>query len=264
MNLSKIIIGTSAWGSKISYKDALDIGSRLIDIGLISFDTGPHYGSGYAHHILNELSFKKKIFVDTKFGDSSVYSVKEIFKRIYRYRNYKNFLKSFQYLELAKKNKLNLDYWKPKKLFSKIKFFESDLCNSNLDTIYLHNPPENLITKDYLNEIQNYLKDKNLKLGVSSPNTKDFFLIQNEYPEINLQISLNFYQLHKNKIINNKNKIYINSLFKHNNLNGKNYIELDFINEIIQHLLNFNINFKLVIGINSKKSFFKLKEFLHI
>ena len=108
------------------------------------------------------------------------------------------------------------------------------------------------------------MKDKNLKLGVSSPNTKDFFLIQNEYPEINLQISLNFYQLHKNKIKNNKNKIYINSLFKHNNLNGKNYIELDFINEIIQHLLNFNINFKLVIGINSKKSFFKLKEFLHI
>ena len=64
------------------------------------------------------------------------------------------------------------------------------------------------------------MKDKNLKLGVSSPNTKDFFNT-NEYPEINLQISLNFYQLHKNKIKNNKNKIYINSLFKHNNLNEK-------------------------------------------
>ena len=263
MDLSKIIIGTSAWGSKITFKDAIDLGSRLIDIGLESFDTGPHYGSGYAHHILNELNNKKKLTIDTKFGDTCNYSLKEIFKRVYRYNSFNNFIKSFQYLEVRRNIKLNKEYWKIDNILKTIKFFQSDLHNANLNTIYLHDPPENLITRDYLIKLQNNLIRNNLRLGVSTPNIRDFNLVQDEFSNINLQISYNFYQLYKDKIKNNKNKIYINSLFKNTDYKSNEYVELDFINGIIQNLSNLNINFKLIIGINSKKSFYKLKNFLN-
>tara|TARA_B100002019_G_scaffold39811_1_gene33353 strand:+ start:6391 stop:7185 length:795 start_codon:yes stop_codon:yes gene_type:complete len=263
MDLSKIVIGTSAWGSKICYKDAIDIGSRCIDMGLENFDTGPHYGSGYAHHILNNLNYKTKILVDTKFGDTCEYSFKEIFKRVYRFSNFNNFKKSFQYLEARKKNNLNKEYWKINNILTKINFFQIDLDNTKLNTIYLHDPPENLITKDYLITLQNRLKTENLRLGISSPNIKDFHLVQNEFTDINIQISFNFYQKYKNEIKNNKNKILINSLFKNNNFKQNEYIDLDFINEIMQNSNNSNIKFKLIIGINSKKSFYKLKKFLN-
>ena len=263
MDLSKIIIGTSAWGSKISYKDAIYLGSWLIDIGLENFDTGPHYGSGYAHHILNELSDKKKLSIDTKFGDTCDYSFKEIFKRVYRCSSFNNFIKSFQYLEVNRNIKLNKEYWKINNILKKIKFFQSDLHKTNLNTIYLHDPPDNLITRDYLFKLQNNLINNNLRLGISSPKIRVFNLVQDEFSDINLQISFKSYKLFKDKIKNNKNKIYINSLFKNTVYKSSEYVELDFINEIIQNLSDLNISFKLVIGINSKKSFYKLKNFLN-
>ena len=64
-----IIVGTSAWGSRISFRSSVLIGEKLIDNGFSNFDTAPNYGSGLSHHILNHLANKKTIIVDTKFGD---------------------------------------------------------------------------------------------------------------------------------------------------------------------------------------------------
>ena len=82
---SRIIIGTSGWGSKISFNKSYEIGSKLIEFGINNFDTAPNYGSGYSHHILNQLSKNYKMSVDTKFGDITIPSFKELAKRIYRF-----------------------------------------------------------------------------------------------------------------------------------------------------------------------------------
>ena len=49
--LKKIIVGTSAWGSKISYSKSFEILEELLDSGFVQFDTAPNYGSGYSQNI---------------------------------------------------------------------------------------------------------------------------------------------------------------------------------------------------------------------
>ena len=63
MNEAQIKIGTSSWGSKIGIKDAINLGEKIIDLGLNSFDTAPNYGSGYSHYILNQIGEKKEILI---------------------------------------------------------------------------------------------------------------------------------------------------------------------------------------------------------
>ena len=111
MNKNQIIIGTSAWGSRISFKQSLNIGNKLIKMGINKFDTAPHYGSGYAHHILNFLSKENQIEVDTKYGDILTPNVREIVKRIYRYSNLKNLKNSFKYLEFSKEKRNKKSFW---------------------------------------------------------------------------------------------------------------------------------------------------------
>ena len=90
--LKKIIVGTSAWGSKISYSKSFEILEELLDSGFVQFDTAPNYGSGYSQNIINSIS--KKLIVNTKFGQKMNLSFKEIFKRIYRFNNLNAFFKS--------------------------------------------------------------------------------------------------------------------------------------------------------------------------
>ena len=86
MEKNQFIIGTSGWGSLISFNKSLGIGQKLISRDFNSFDTAPNYGSGYSHQILNILSKEKQLLVDTKYGDEFTFSTREILKRIYRYR----------------------------------------------------------------------------------------------------------------------------------------------------------------------------------
>ena len=59
VSLNKIIIGTSAWGSKISYSNCYLILEKLLINGFDQFDTAPNYGSGYSQNIINSVLVKK-------------------------------------------------------------------------------------------------------------------------------------------------------------------------------------------------------------
>ena len=74
---SQIIIGTASWGSKINFNKSIDIGNKIISIGLNYFDTAPNYGGGYSHYILNKLAKIHNIFIDTKYGQNINFSVIE-------------------------------------------------------------------------------------------------------------------------------------------------------------------------------------------
>ena len=81
INKKQIVIGTSSWGSKINLKKSLELGNKLISIGLNHFDTAPTYGAGYSHYILNNLSKNNHVLVDTKYGEITLINFKEIIKK---------------------------------------------------------------------------------------------------------------------------------------------------------------------------------------
>jgi len=101
----QFIIGTSGWGSHISFNKSLDIGKKLISIGFNSFDTAPNYGAGYSHQIINKLSEDQQLEVDTKYGDEFTFSTREILKRVYRFRDIETFSNSFKYLKIKRSNR---------------------------------------------------------------------------------------------------------------------------------------------------------------
>ena len=259
MEKSKIIIGTSSWGSKISYKNSLDIGNQLISMGLKNFDTAPNYGGGYSHHILNSLSKKTNITVDTKYGEVVSPNPKEIFKRIYRYENYETFKKSFKYLQINKQKRKNEIFWNMDKINKYLDFFIDDLSNCKIATFYLHSPPFGILNKNYLKNLNNFLISKKILLGISWPNMKDLDLLIENFPNIKLQLPMDFFFNLKDKILNNFKNVYINSLFKRSNSkNIKVNISDNLINDLFS-IIEHKTDYKIVIGVNSNKSIEKLK-----
>lgn len=253
INKNQIIIGTSAWGSGINFKKSLNIGTKLISMGIIKFDTAPHYGSGYSHHILNLLSKKNKIEVDTKYGDILTPNLKEILKRIYRYENLKTFKDSFKYFEFNKDKRNKKFFWDIKNLKEKSDAYFNDLCECNIKTLFLHSPPSGIINKEYLELINNYLKQKNIKLGISWPHYSDFEFLLNKFPNLIFQVSLKFFLDNQKQIIENFKFVYINSIIKNSTNVIKNKKTKISLNEYLQDV-EMREGYKIVIGINSEKS----------
>tara|TARA_B100001093_G_scaffold273994_2_gene261909 strand:- start:6453 stop:7235 length:783 start_codon:yes stop_codon:yes gene_type:complete len=259
MKLSQIIIGTSGWGSRIGFKKSKILGNELINLGIINFDTAPNYGSGYSHHILNSLSKLKKLNVDTKFGDLVAPTPKEILKRIYRFNDLNSFIRSFKYCKTNKQIRFNYSFWNIDNIMKNIRSYFNDLKSCNIKTLYLHSPPDEIINRDLLKKLTESLSLKKIKLGVSSPEEKCFNLIINEFPEVITQVSFDFFVNNKKKIINKLDNVYINRLFKsQNNINKKTNFPIDYFKEIFQDKKNYRI----IVGINSKKSISKLNDFL--
>lgn len=259
---SKIIIGTSAWGSKISYKKSLNIGSELIKMGINSFDSAPNYGGGYSHQILNHLSKNNKINVDTKFGDLITFNPKEIIKRLIRFNNLNSFKNSFKYLSFTKSVRKNNYFWKIENIKKNIDLYIKDLEFCQVRTIYLHSPPKGIINKKYLNELNDLLIYNNLNLGISWPDESDFYFLLKEFPKINLQLSFKFFEKYKKQIIQNFEYIYINSIFKNFYKISSNNKSFEYYFRDLLSLIEYKKNYKIIIGINSDKSLNNLKKYL--
>ena len=260
MNQSQIKIGTSAWGSKISIKDAINLGLNLTNFGINHFDAAPNYGSGYCHYVLNELGKKKEIFVDTKYGQDINLNLKELAKRIYRFKNFKSFKHSFQNIKFNKNERKSENFWRIDKIEKSFSTFNTYLKNCKIKSFYLHSPPYGILNKKYLEEFSNFFIKKEILPGISDPDEKDLSLIIETFPKLGLQISLSTFLTNRNNLINNMENININSIFKklkNDKLfkNKKNHVFKDeFLN-----VLNSKKTFKIIIGINSNNSFEKLK-----
>ena len=261
INKNQIIIGTSAWGSRIDFKQSLNIGTKLIRMGINKFDTAPHYGSGYSHHILNLLSKKNKIDVDTKYGDILTPNIKEILKRIYRYNDLKTFKDSFKYLEFNKEKRNEKSFWDIKNLKEKLDFYLNDLYECNVKTLFLHSPPKDIINREYIELINNYLMKKNINFGISGPYYSDFKFLLNKFPNLIFQVSLKFFLNNQKQIIENFKFVYINSIFKNSIDLKKNKSTKTSLKNYL-HDIEIPDNYKIIIGINSKKSVEKISQII--
>lgn len=257
ISLDRIIIGTSSWGSKINFKDSVNLANQLIKTGINNFDTAPNYGAGYSHHILNYIGNYNCINVNSKFGQKMIFNPYELLKRIYRYNGLKYFIES-------NLNLLNYSLTPKKKLWSIISLkkntlkIKNELDKCNLDVLFLHSPKKQLISKDFLKNFENICNLNNFSPGISNV-TDDFLEYLLSYKnQLTLQMPLIQYMKFKKKIKFSKKNIQINTIYK--SKYNQNYFSTDFYTkEILNYFSKFK-NVKLVIGINSFESFEKLKK----
>ncbi len=259
MNESQIKIGASSWGSKIDINDSIRLGEKIIDIGLNHFDTAPNYGSGYSHYILNEIGKKKDVLVDTKYGQNIELSIKEFVKRIYRFKNLKSFKQSFQNIKSNICERNNKKFWHINKIEKAFYSFKNELNNCNINSFYLHSPPFGILDIKYLNEFSSSIREKQIVPGISDPDSRDLILIIENFPEIDLQLSLNTFLTNKDFLINKGKNININSIFK--NLKNPNIVNYNLYKEFLD-ILKQNNNYNIVLGVNSLNSFKKLKNII--
>ena len=264
--MTQIIIGTSSWGSKINFKKSLIVGNKLISMGLNYFDTAPNYGSGYSHYILNYLGKRNDIKIDTKYGQNINLSIKEILKRIYRFKNYESFKQSLKYIKFKNQNRSNKKFWHIKKINSFVNNMLNDLNFCKIKTIYLHTPPYGILNELYLKNFCNLLKEKKIIAGISDPDERDLEIITKKFPSIKIQLSLNYLYKQKFKLNRKINEININSIFKTFNENNINKESNNYYLKNFKKFLKKNKKFNLVLGINSFNSVRKLpniiKEFI--
>ena len=102
MNKFQIVIGTASWGSRINFKESIQLSASLLEMGVNHFDTAPLYGSGYSHYILNKIGKQNNILIDTKYGQNTHLNWRELFKRFYRFINFKTFKYSFKHIRFNK------------------------------------------------------------------------------------------------------------------------------------------------------------------
>ena len=247
--LKKIIVGTSAWGSKISYSKSFEILEELLDSGFVQFDTAPNYGSGYSQNIINSIS--KKLIVNTKFGQKMNLSFKEIFKRIYIFNNLNAFFKSnLNLINYSFQNKKK--FWLVSNIDKNFIEIKKDLRNCVIDTFFLHSPLKEIISDQFLMEFIKFCNLNNVVPGISNIQDDIFLYLISNYRNIVFQMPLTQYLKYEEKIERNQNTIHINSIFRskylQNKISVKNY-EI----AIFEYFKNKN-NIKLVLGINSNRS----------
>ena len=254
----QIIIGTSAWGSKINFNKSIYIGEKIIKMGFSHFDTAPTYGGGISHFILNNLGKKNKIKIDTKYGQIIKPTPKEIFKRLYRFVNFKSFKESFEFVNFNSRILYKSDFWEIGNIEKYIDKFVKDLSNCDLNTFYLHSPPFKILNKTYVEKFIALLENKNITPGIAWPDNRDLKMLVNYFPKITLQLSIDNYENSKDIDFFNLKSFNLNSIFRLKTNKNKFYIE-KFSSEILKFLQNQD-NHKIVVGINSDKSLLKLSE----
>ena len=262
MKKDRIIVGTSAWGSKISLRNSFLIGKKLINNGFNHFDTAPNYGSGYSHQILNQLANKKIIYVDTKFGDKHFLNLREILKRIYRFHNLRSFVNSFNYLEFKLPFRSSQFSWNLVNLENSIRKFENDLSNCKIKTIYLHGPPLGIIDIQYIEQFIAITKRKRLLSGISWPNKNDLETIKGFSSSFQLQVSINFFHQHKEFILSNFENVSIAGLFKKVRNEKLGEVSIKYFMDELSEIFSDKKKYKLTIGINSENSIDNLLRYL--
>ena len=263
MNKSQIVIGTGSWGSWINFKESIQVSTSLLKLGLNHFDTAPLYGSGYSHYILNEIGKQNNILIDTKYGQNTHLNWRELFKRFYRFINFKTFKYSFKHIRFNKHARLKKDFWDIQKLNDAYNLFLYELDKCKITTFYLHGPPEYILDYKYLQNFSTFFITKGVIPGISSPGQESLDMLIEKFPNIKLQMPIEFFWKNKEKILKSQNKIDIFKIFKKiiNDRKNSQSNDKEFWHEFL-NIIEANSKYKLVLGINSKNSIEKLKKIL--
>jgi len=154
--LSKIGIGTSAYGSRVSPSESESIIKGLLELGVNYIDTSPLYGAGLAEKIIGKsYTERDKIILSTKFGLG--HQKKNVIVQLLI--PFARFVFNFPIIEniLAKRNSSHIE--NPLSIEEINKSVETSLKNLNtnyLDVLFIHNKIEYYLNnKDVMNYLYN-------------------------------------------------------------------------------------------------------------
>tara|TARA_B100000963_G_scaffold199242_1_gene173443 strand:+ start:2435 stop:3001 length:567 start_codon:yes stop_codon:yes gene_type:complete len=183
------------------------------------------------------------------------FNLYEIAKRVYRYNNFKSFINSN--LNLFNYTFRNNKFWLNENIKKNLLNIKKELFNCNLDIFFLHSPNKNFSKKTF-NEFKIICSLNNLRPGIS--NIEDDFVeyMLSKEQKVILQMPLRQYFKFEKKINLNKYEVQINTIFKSKNEQRKFSIN-SYTNDVFKYFQNKK-NIKLIIGINSSDSLYKLKE----
>ena len=263
MNKSQIVIGTASWGSRINFKESMQVSASLLELGINHFDTAPLYGSGYSHYILNKIGKQNNILIDTKYGQNTHLNWRELFKRFYRFINFKTFKYSFKHIRFNKHVRLKKDFWDIQKLNNAYNLFSDELDKCKISTFYLHGPPKYILDYKYLQNFSAFCSTKNVIPGICGPDQENLDMLIEKFPNIKLQMPIEFFWKNREKILKSSNKIDIFRIFKKiiNDRKNNQYNLKKFWHEFL-NIIETNSKYKLVLGINSKNSIEKLRKII--
>ena len=103
---------------------------------------------------------KKKILIDTKYGQNINLSFKEVSKRIYRFKNFKSLKQSFKYIAFNNNERIYEQYWDINKIEKNFNSMNEDLNNCEIRSFYLHSPPRGILNNKYLEVFTSYFNKK--------------------------------------------------------------------------------------------------------
>ena len=223
--IKRIILGTASLGSRLSYKNSVELVSCAYEIGIQAFDTGPLYGACQAHSILNDaFNQNYKIYVYSKFLSKLVNEKRLFAKLIYRrcgIKAYKNFFLSRKLYKQAIESKINksdIDLF-----IEKQKIFYPNIPFKGW---FLHSPKINTLTIEDFNDF-----------GYSGD--LEFYRTSNYNPFIQTSAK-SIYNFDTKKL--NTEKIFVNRIYSF--AKSKNIPP----NEIYKKLLDKDERINIVIG----------------
>ena len=257
MNLDRIIIGTSQWGSKIDYKKSIKIGNEIVKLGIYNFDTAPNYGLGYAHKILNNLNTNEKIIVNTKIGQRMKLTFRELLLRLYRFNGINSYINSNHYLFKYSYQTYRKSFWKISNIIKEYESFNKTLINCDKQVFFLHSPPQEILTLENLKVFKKFCDDNKLIPGLTSVDDVSLNSLINKMQGFCFQLSLNQYLRFENKIQNQSQKIHISKIFKNSSDQKKIKKKENYLKSVFEYF-NDKTHVKLILGINSYKSLEKL------
>ena len=261
LGIDQIVVGTSAWGSRIPVRRALSLGRALLGHGIRRFDTAPTYGSGYAHYILNRLAYgeKTRVVVDTKYGHLNEFGLRGWAKKILRAPSPQALCNACWQHETTDRDAPG--FWAATRILSAFDRARKDLSSCEIDAFYLHGPPETAIRSalgsSEVLDVCEGLKTCGTILGIAEANY-DIGFLATIPGERNLRVQTGLFDFLQNRAAfeqNSRTEVHINGLFRdRNRVEEELKLSSGEVDAILSSWLAADQSRRVVIGINSMRS----------
>lgn len=256
---SQFIVGTSAWGSRITVGAAVRLGAQLAAAGFTHFDSAPTYGSAYSHIALRRVAEKTgtAITVDTKHGQLNERNLRGLAKKLLRAPSPGALISSLW--QHPTTDRSADEFWSAERMYESFAKSRRDLAGTTPGVFYYHAPPRPVLG-DRTAEISARLAEQGAVLGLSSPSRADLEWL-GANPDQRLVVFLDSEELVRHyDIIGTLAKvdIRVHGIFRNRaahlsgraetNAAGQNF------EAIVKDMFVGTPRHKFVIGINSQRS----------
>ncbi len=263
MMYERLMIGTSAWGSRLGISEAVILARQAFAKGFRNFDTAPTYGAGYSELVLGRaFAGNHDVRIATKFGQLNETSVRGLAKKIFRAPGVAGFLSSFQPLSIN--DRTAPAFWSEAQALRSLSRSEQRLENS-VRRFFLHSPPIPLLESGLFKDASRFAADiGTMRMGISQPCRADLDRLRSGIGQ-----SLELLQMPVDRVIADpvlvqrlrEQEVWLNGLFRcAAPIEREHGIARDALTIKLKELFKASPRWGIVVGINSTRSLDRLPD----